>query len=262
MVKSRTAVLLLLSLGLASGAAWIANNWLQARTAATAKSDNEQAVVVATVNIPYGQKIERQHVGLVVLPKSGIPASAFKNVDELVGKVARQEILKDDIVRTERVADHLDGSTLAAMIGENKRAMTVRVNDVIGVAGFLLPGNHVDVVAAKRKGDKAETEIVLKRIKVLAVDQTAGDEKEGKPVVVRAVTLEMTPAQTEILVKATEEGRIQLALRNPLDDKEPAVAEAPKPAPKPVVAKAPVRRSSPYVTVIRGVEVSTTRVKY
>lgn len=264
MGKSRTTALLLMSLVLALGAAWIANNWLQMRTtAAVAASDNERPVVIASVNIPYGQRIERHHVSVVALSRSAIPANAFTEIDDVEGKIARQEILNGDIVRSERVADHLGGSTLAAMIGENKRAITVRVNDVVGVAGFLLPGNLVDVVSAKSKSrGNAEAETILTRIRVLAVDQSAGSEKEGRPVVVRAVTLEVTPTQAETLVKATEEGYIQLVLRNPMDVEEPVaeVEEEPEPEPPPVVRRPAPRPTSSVVTVIRGVETSTTRV--
>ena len=125
------------------------------------------------------------------------------------------------------------GSTLAALIRPDMRAMTVRVDDVVGVAGFLLPGNRVDVVAARKHAgnDRAITETILFDINVLAVDQTSSQDK-NEPVVVRAVTLEMTPQQAEVLVRAREEGRIQLTLRNPTDDAQPQLAaEQPAPAP-------------------------------
>ena len=114
------------------------------------------------------------------------------------------------------------GSTLAALIKPDMRAITVRVDDVVGVAGFLLPGNHVDIVAARKVqgNDRATTETILMDINVLAVDQTSSQDK-NEPVVVRAVTLEMTPQQAEVLVRAREEGRIQLTLRNPTDDARP-----------------------------------------
>lgn len=103
------------------------------------------------------------------------------------------------------------------MIPEDKRALTIRVNDVIGVAGFLLPGNKVDVLNTKGNG----TTTVLKNIKVLAVDQTART-KDNKPVIVRAVTLEVSPKEAEKLLTENSKGSIQLALRNPLTvDKVP-----------------------------------------
>ncbi len=143
------------------------------------------------------------------------------------------------------------------------RALTVRVDDVIGVAGFLLPGNRVDILATKVDRNKgATTRTILENIKVLAIDQQH-QTNEDDPVIVRAVTLEVSPDQSETLVKAKEEGSIQLTLRNPGEVK---VA---KPEPKPVVKKAPVvakkrvRRppSSMTVELIKGTKVDKTKAK-
>src|SRR5262249_35652838 len=143
----------------------------------------------------------------------------------------------------------------------------VRVDDVVGVAGFLLPGNHVDVVAARMVNHqvetRAETETVLRNLNVLAVDQTASQDKD-QPVVVHAVTLEVSPKQAEVLVKAREEGKIQLTLRNPLEDTGPElVAEQPPPPPPAKVTVRKVRVETPRdpanaITIIRGTEVKTT----
>ncbi len=170
------------------------------------------------------------------------------------------------MILEEKVAAFGGGSALSAVIAPNKRAVTVRVNDVIGVAGFLMPGNRVDIVAAKKNGSyRYESRTLLENVKVLAVDQTASPEKD-KPVIVRAVTLELTSDEAEELVKATQEGMIQLALRNPLDDslrpapepvKEEVVAEV-KPAPKPAPRRVVV--TSSRVTIIRGTDVSTSKV--
>ena len=134
---------------------------------------------------------------------------------------------------------------------------------VVGVAGFLLPGNRVDVLASRIENStrRAITETILKNIKVLAVDQTASTDK-NEPVIVRAVTLEMAPDQSEALVKAKEEGTIQLTLRNPLA-KEEIIVEEPPPAPvaRPVSRPAP-RRAAPRdttITIIRGTNVDTTK---
>lgn len=257
MIRQRTLMLLMFSMLLAAGAVWIANNWLELRKAPLARAEGaETSVVVAAVDIPYGQKLERQHLSTVMLPTISVQGKVFNAPEDVQGKIALQPMLSGEIIRQERVVDHLEGSTLAAMIAPKMRAVTVRVDDVIGVAGFLLPGNRVDVLATKLDGKSADTQTILKSIKVLAVDQTASGEK-NEPVVVRAVTLEMTPFQAETLVKARDEGRIQLALRNPLDEdvQEVAKAEPPK----------PVRRSAGpslhYVTVIRGVTPTTTAIR-
>ncbi len=178
--------------------------------------------------------------------------------------VATSDILRDEILMRNRFAAHETGSTLAALVQNNMRAVTVRVDDVVGVAGFLLPGNRVDVLASRvdRQTQRASTETILENLKVLAVDQTSSTDQD-EPVIVRAVTLEMTPADSEEIVKAKEEGTIQLTLRNPLEP-ERIVAEAPPPPPpvaRPVV-RAPPRRPAPVettITVIRGTQVDTTR---
>jgi pilus assembly protein CpaB len=126
-----------------------------------------------------------------------------------------------------------------------------------------MPGNHVDVVAAHMEpNQRAETRTVLHDLNVLAVDQTASQDKD-QPAVVRAVTLEVTPKQAEILVKAREEGKIQLTLRNPLDKSQAQdtdlVAEVPAPKAGPRKAHTVEPRPPSYgVTIIRGTNVHTS----
>ncbi|ERI53972.1 pilus assembly protein CpaB [Pseudomonas sp. EGD-AK9] len=268
-MNSRTLVLIALSLILGLGAAFLANNWLNARLNA-GPDDNLQNVVVATVEIPFGQMVEAQQVTLVRMPKGTVPDDAFDATDKVTGKIATFAMLKGDIVRGARLAEHLGGSTLASLIEKDKRAVSVRVDDVVGVGGFLLPGNRVDVLVAKKVGNNsnAVSETILEDLRVLAVDQTASTDKT-QPVVVRAVTLEMTSEEAEVLVKAQTEGKLQLALRNPLDNqKKPpvpeVVAQVEAPAPVPV-AKPVVRRSSGGggggVTIIRGIEVQAAKAQ-
>jgi pilus assembly protein CpaB len=158
-----------------------------------------------------------------------------------------------------RFVNHDEGSTLAALVEEKKRAITVRVDDVVGVAGFLLPGNNVDVLASRleRGSRRAITETILTNVKVLAVDQTARTD-DNDPVVVRAVTLEVSPKQAEVLVARMEEGTIQLTLRNPLEE---VVVEAPKPAPKKVTRRARRAPTDTTIIVIKGTSVAKAKVK-
>jgi pilus assembly protein CpaB len=264
-MKRRGTMLVLLSLVLGLTAAWGANRWVQAQLA----DDDGSAtrVVAAAFAIPYGTKITERHVRLVELSPDGVPDAGLFSLEEAVGKVATVDIERGELLLHTRLADHAGGSTLAALVQESMRAITLRVDDVVGVAGFLLPGNYVDVVSARmdRGSRRAVTETILRNIKVLAVDQTAATN-QNDPVVVRAVTLEVTPAQSETLVKARQEGTIQLTLRNP---KEVYVAEAPKAEPpkaEPLRAPAPAPRrvsapTSTEVEVIRGTRVDKTKAK-
>lgn len=258
MIKRRGLILITISLALGLGAAWVANNWINGRLNATAAPVTTAPVVVAAMAIPFGTKIEPRHVSVIQLPPDTVPGGHFAAVAEVEGQIATQSVLAGEILRRERFSEHTGGSTLSAIVSPQMRAVTVRVNDVIGVAGFLLPGNRVDVIAARMEQNRrATTETILRDVKVLAVDQTARTEKD-EPVVVRAVTLEMTPKQAELLVKAREEGEIQLTLRNPLEDEPVIVAEAP---PKPVVRRPTSRPVASTVTIIRGTNVETTKTR-
>jgi pilus assembly protein CpaB len=241
-----------------AAAAWSAKNWVEQRTRAGQVTDAGSSVVVAAMEIPYGTAIEGRHLKVIVVPTGTSLGNHFSNLKEVEGLIAAQKVLTGEVLLKERFSKSGAGSTLAALIKPDMRAVTVRVDDVVGVAGFLLPGNRVDVVASRKVNDRATTETVLMNINVLAVDQTTTQDK-NEPVVVRAVTLEMTPQEAEVLVRAREEGRIQLTLRNPTDEFRPQLVATPEPPP-PVVK--PTRRAprpaAPTVTIIRGTLVDTT----
>jgi pilus assembly protein CpaB len=229
-------------------AAMLANRWAANRLG----GGQEQSVVVAALEIPFGQKLDAAHVKVVPWPKTSLPSGTFGTVAEIEGKIVNQRLVPGEPLLKDRVVDTLEGSTLAAMVDPEKRAVTVRVNDVVGVAGFLLPGNRVDVLASRKMNNRAVTEILLEDLRVLAVDQIASPDKD-KPVLVRAVTLEVTPKQAGMLVNATVEGSVQLALRNPVTKTAQAAPKRIPVAPKPTVA-----REESGVTFIRGSKVELT----
>ncbi|WP_030131926.1 Flp pilus assembly protein CpaB [Pseudomonas sp. QTF5] len=267
-MSSRTVSLIGVSLVMGLGAAWMADSWLSSRLNAT-PDDHLRSVVVATVEIPFGQMIEAQQVSTVRMPMDTIPDDALDSTDKAVGKIATFDILRGDVMRGARLSEHLGGSTLASLIATDKRAISVRVDDVVGVGGFLLPGNRVDVLATKKTdgaGNNAVSRTILENLRVLAVDQTAGTDKT-QPVVVRAVTLEMTTAEAETLVTAQTEGKLQLTLRNPLNAEKkiatvapaaPAMAMAAAPAPKRVVRRGNGEVGG-VVTIIRGTQASVVK---
>jgi pilus assembly protein CpaB len=260
-MKRRGLLLIMISLVLAVGAAWVARNWVQARLNAAPPTEASDQVVVAAMEIPFGTKVEARHLRTITLPRSAQVGNHYARPEDVVGLIALQKVISGEILLKEHFADRQAGSTLAAIVKPDMRAVTVRVDDVVGVAGFLMPGNHVDVVAAHLENNtqRAETRTVLHDLNVLAVDQTASQDKD-QPVVVRAVTLEVTPKQAEILVKAREEGKIQLTLRNPLDksvaDDADRVADVAAPKGATRRARPAEPRPSTYgVTIIRGTNV-------
>lgn len=258
MLKRRAVLMVVVALGLGLSAAVLVNRWVAARISADAGASGTP-VAVAAREIPFGKALETVDVRIVHLPDAAAPSDVYRDLESVTGKVANQRLYPGEPLLKARVVEELGGGVLAASIAPKKRAVSVRVNDVAGVAGFLLPGSHVDVLATKRSRKSASAETILENLKVLAVDQTASPDKND-PVIVRAVTLEMTPQQAEVLVRATQEGTIQLALRNPLDD----VVE------KEVKGQANTRTTSnrrsrrPWylsVVLIKGTDVSTARVR-
>lgn len=260
MVKRRGLILVVLSLFMAAGAAWVANRWVDGQLVTAANAEpNTQLVVAAALAIPFATKVEGRHLRMIEVPAGVMPEGAFASIADIEGKVSTTAISRGEILVAERFVEHTRGSTLAALVKENMRAITVRVNDVVGVAGFLLPGNSVDILASRRVKSRAVTETVLRDINVLAVDQTASPDK-NEPRIVRAVTLEMTPKQAEILVNARTEGKIQLTLRNPNEEYvEPTkVAQAPK---APVRRAAAPRSTGTTVEIIRGTNSKKQKTK-
>ena len=260
MFNIKALLLLFLSVGFGGGASMYAKNWLEAQqgTVETEVADTVD-IIVAAREIPYGQVIESTHLRTVAWPAEAVPEGAFSNKDELVGFIVNQTALPGELILQARVVEKLAGSRLSALISPNMRAITVRVDDVNGVAGFLLPGNRVDVLATRMVNQRAQTRTLLQDIKVLAIDQKANPDKDD-PVVVRAVTLEANLEEAAKLSGATSEGKIQLVLRNP-DDRTLQIAEQPVAKPKPQILRKSVDTSTRDVTIIRGTSVDKTKVK-
>jgi len=222
-------------------------------------------IVVAASDVNLGQRITPDMLKLADWPVGNKPPGAAGDPKTVVGRVLKSSIQVGDPVTEAKLAPVGASGGLSAVITEGKRAITVRVNDVIGVAGFALPGNYVDVIVSTQlelvsgeRGGNAQNiaKIVLERILVLAVAQEVSRD-DTKPRVVNAVTLEVTPAQAENLDLARSVGTLSLALRNqvdPLDAKTDGATkrtllnEAEAPAPKPVLA---VARPAPARPVLQ-----------
>lgn len=186
-------------------------------------------VVVATVDIELGSKILPQMLATTDWPAGSIPPGAFKDIKELQDRVVKVGVTRGDAVLEGKLAPAGTKGGLSAVIAEGKRAMTVRVNDVVGVAGFALPGNYVDVMVNaqqdKGKGDENRqiSKTVLENVLVLAVAQESSRD-DTKPKVVSAVTLELTLEDSEKLDLARSVGTLSLVLRNQVDKKTVATS--------------------------------------
>jgi pilus assembly protein CpaB len=223
-------------------------------------------VVVAAADLALGAELRREDLHTVAWPSDAIPAGAFKDPQEIIGRGLIQALAQNEVVLTAKLAPVGAGAGLPPVIPEGMRALSVRVNDVIGVAGYVLPGNRVDVVTTVSPTNQQTdmtSKVVLTNILVLAAGtRIERDAEENKPVSVSVVTLLVDPTEAERLTLASTEGKIQLALRNPLDKTKPPTPGV-RPAvllgyapPRPVViakAAAPVLPPPPpTVEMIRG----------
>ena len=213
-MNKRFIIMFGIALLLAFFAAWVANLWIQGRPVG-----KTTPVVVAAVDIPYGVKIEAFQIKVIDWPNDSVPSSTYTSKDQVIDKVSRNDFYTDEPISEKRMLVHTAGSTLSTLIDKEYRAIAIRVDDVVGVAGFILPGNNVDILATKMDKDlnQSVTQTKLQNIRVLAVDQDDSHEKD-KPSIVRAVTLQLKPEEAEVMVQAMREGTIQLTLRNPNDN--------------------------------------------
>ncbi|MCO5101068.1 MAG: Flp pilus assembly protein CpaB [Burkholderiaceae bacterium] len=280
MKGSRAWFMLLLSLVAGIAAMVLAARWLNEQSLAR----TEAHVVVAARDVELGQPLNASMVTLVPWPAGSVPEGSFPNLEAIDGRVLRTQLLRGEPVLEAKLAPAGTKGGLSAVIGQGRRAITVKVNEVVGVAGFALPGNYVDVlVNTQDDRERPVSKIVLERILVLAVAQEASRD-DTKPRVVNAVTLEVTPGEAERIDLARSVGNLSLVLRNQVDRNEAqtdgirkadllgdvpaptppaaaAVARAPKPAARPVVRRAPVAsapQDTARVEVIRGVQRSST----
>jgi pilus assembly protein CpaB len=247
-----------------------------------------QPVVVAAADLAIGAELKREDLQVVSFPKGSAPDGSFSQPQDIIGRGLVVSLVKNEPVLNAKLASKEAGSGLPPVIPEGMRAVSVRVNEVIGVAGYVLPGTRVDVVATASPTTQpvdTTSKVVLANVQVLtAGTRMEQDQEKGKPVQVTVVTLLVTPEQAELLALASTEGKIQLALRNPLDQGAPPtpgvrpavmlglaqakpvgkgqrVARATAKPGQPVTMEAAVAPPMPTVEIIRGDKRATEVIK-
>jgi pilus assembly protein CpaB len=274
MRNARALTMMAFAVILAFVAVIVAARWINAQA-----SGNTNKVAVALLDISLGARIAPEMVRMVDWPANALPPGAFNDPKLLDARVTRTSIQHGEPIMESKLAPPGTQGGLSAVVGEGKRAMTVRVNDVVGVAGFALPGNYVDILVNTQDEmtknasgrDPSISKIVLERILVLAIAQESSRD-DTKPKVVNAVTLELTPDQAEKLDLARSVGTLSLVLRNQIEDKPvntegatktslldtKVAAQVPAPAPRPAVRRRVVQgQAGPQVDVIKGLERSS-----
>jgi pilus assembly protein CpaB len=204
-------------------AVFIAQSWLNSQAEmrmrsleAQKKTIATQTIVVAAKPLRFGNELGSMSLREIAWPQGAIPSGAFSKISDLAGngrRVVLTAIEENEPILSSKITGPGQRATLSAMISDGMRAVTIRVNDVEGVGGFVLPGDRVDV-ALTRQADKAAatTDVVLQNIKVLAIDQIA-DERADKPSIARSVTLEVDLHSAQKLALASSIGTLGLVLR-------------------------------------------------
>lgn len=193
--------------------------WLSRRVAkpVPVAAPQKQWVVAGKETLEAGQLVKPESLHLIEWPV--VPANSARKIDEVAGRILLSPVAKDQPILTTYLAPPGVGSGLTARIPSGMRAISVRSDEVVGVAGFLLPGTHVDVLLTYHSDRSTEprTATVLQDVVVVAAGQQFHPDPEGRPTSVNVVTLLLTPADSEKLVLATSSGAIHFVLRNGAD---------------------------------------------
>ena len=280
--------MLLVALLLGGASVFVARGWIerQIQGAASQKQQMEvTTVVVARTQLNFGDRIQSEHLKEVTWPTASVPQGAFKNRAELLKsnspRVALRRIETDEPILKSKISGFGGRASLSSVMEGDSRAITIRVNDITGVAGFLLPGDRVDILLTRQSGENPVNSILLQNVRILGVGQIASESRD-KPVVVRAVTVEATPIEAQKLTLAQRIGQLQLVLR-PVTDRDIAASRTvniadligpqsdparlnppPKTEEKKVVRKPVISKPKPdpfaTVRIIRGLSSSSQRV--
>ncbi|WP_237152055.1 Flp pilus assembly protein CpaB [Oryzibacter oryziterrae] len=217
-MRSSVKVMLLLAIVCGGGAVWFGQRWLDTQTSQRIKEIEAArpeitfaTLVVAAEPLRFGSELTRRQLKEIPWPSSDLPIGAFATIDDLLrdgGRTVLFPLEASEPILSAKVTGPGERAALSRLIGAGNRAVTLKVNDVAGVGGFVLPGDHVDVVLTGK--DRAE--VILQDVRILSIDQSA-DERTNEPKVARTVTVEANPENAQKLVLAQDVGSLSLVLR-------------------------------------------------
>jgi pilus assembly protein CpaB len=273
-VRRNNVLILVIAIVMGGAAAFLARNWLENHARIASAPQLLDTIVVATKPLAFGATVTGDDVAEVAWGTKTVPEGAFATKEDLLKggrRVVLSPLARNEAVLRSKVTQPGQRGSLSSLLENGLRAVTVRVDDVRGVAGFILPGDYVDVVLIAEVGAARRenySEILLQHAKVLAVDQLASEQQE-QPTVAKAVTLEVTQEQAQKVLLATNIGKLSLILRRPAEaNTEPTrrvtesdLGEAiirsvePVPTPPPTLVVAPVAQSyTAKVGIVRNLK--------
>lgn len=267
-------VLAVLALILSVGITYLAYRLIQSRLQ---PPEVTSKIVVAAKKLAMGTRITKEDLKLADWPKSSPLEGSFNDIESVVDRALMVPVEVNEPILESKLASKESGAGLMALIPEGMRALSIQVDSVIGVAGFIVPGSRVDLILTAvpppdvegAKGEETASKIILENLEVLAAGQNLQRDVDGKPQTVQNVTLLVTPDQAQRVALASKDGRIQLTLRNPVDKQaaepplvvrsdlyagptmddpnKPKQAKTARVEKPPVVKKAPVKPASARV---------------
>ena len=265
--------ILILAIAIVMGgiAAFLARNWLISRTQATATATTNTVVVAAAKPLAFGTPLTDDAVVEIPWAANAVLEGSFASKQALLKdgrRVTLANIQQNEPILSSKITGPGQRASLSNLLESDKRAITIRVDDVRGVAGFVLPNDRVDVVLIRTASDSSghrQSDLLLQDIKVIAVDQLSSEQKD-RPVVVKAVTLEVTPFQAQKISLATNVGSLSLILRKAGDSNvvadrrvtESDLSEA-EARPAPQAPQAPAKAQPAPVPVYSGATVTIIR---
>jgi len=258
-MRPNSILILVIAIVMGGVAAFLARSWLLSRTQVTA---NTTTIVVASTQLPYGTQLSQDNVPEIPWAANVMPQGSFPSKEALFkqgGRITLATFQQNEPILNSKITGPGERASLSTLLDRDKRAITIRVDDVRGVAGFILPGDRVDVVLIRSESDSGGrrdySDLLLQDVKVIAVDQLASEQKNN-PTVAKAVTLEVTPQQAQKISLASDVGHLSLILRKAGDsnvvanqrvttsDLSEVAGERRVPVPA-TVAEAPAREAPP-----------------
>jgi pilus assembly protein CpaB len=218
-MRAASAISLGVAIVLGGAAAYLSKGLIQPGASGATKASLAGTAVVAAQPLAFGTPLTPDNVREISWPSENIPEGAFRTIEEFLKdgrRVTLASFQKNEPILSQKVTGPNQRATLSTLIEEGKRAVSVRVDEVRGVAGFILPGDRVDVILTRgessQSSDKASADVLIQNTKVLAIDQII-DDKQEKPTIAKAVTLELDMQQAQKVVLAQGIGRLSLVLR-------------------------------------------------
>lgn len=221
-MKLSSIVVTLLGLAVAGGSAQVAREMLATQQAQATNTDPAAElveVVVARSEIKFGQSIERQLLTTQSWPRDAVPAGTFLSIDDVLGtdpeepRRAKRLISQGELLRQDKVSAFGEKVTIVQSLNPDTRAMSIKVDAVSGVGGFVTPGDYVDIMMTQGRDSDMRTMTILQKVRVIGVDQVANEEVD-KAIVARTVTVEVSPTQSQKLALAQRAGLLSLTLRS------------------------------------------------